>query len=111
MKEDPLIQSTDPARWARELFETFDIRCEDGPVFDEGTAIGWFANAIAAGRRASEDDLPIYEHFAAWAEFGRRQGWCSSVACATHDGVPMTEAEELEAEEGYDPCLPVLRLW
>lgn len=39
------------------------------------------------------------------------QGWVSNIACSTHDGVPMTEGEDAEFIEGYDPCIPVIRLY
>ena len=49
--------------------------------------------------------------FSEWLEIGLEKGWVSEPACSTHDGTPMTEEEELEWEQGLDPCLPVLRLW
>lgn len=30
--------------------------------------------------------------------------------CATHEGIPSTEDEEAEWEEGHDPCQMVIRL-
>lgn len=49
--------------------------------------------------------------FEAWLRIGVKHGWCSEPTCATHDGVPSTEAEMEEIDEGYDPCQHVLRLW
>lgn len=46
-----------------------------------------------------------------WVELGVRNGWCSEVVCATHDGVPGTPEEDAEWEAGHDPCQPVVRLW
>jgi hypothetical protein len=46
-----------------------------------------------------------------WYQLGVQNKWCSEVACSTHDGIPMTPEEEAEWDEGYDPCVPVLRLW
>jgi hypothetical protein len=31
--------------------------------------------------------------------------------CQTHDGVPQTPEEDDAWEDGWDPCIPVLRLW
>jgi hypothetical protein len=46
-----------------------------------------------------------------WLELGVREGWVSEPACATHDGVPTNDEEDGLLEEGFDPCLPVVRLW
>jgi hypothetical protein len=46
-----------------------------------------------------------------WLEYGRSQGWVSEVACATHDGVPMTDEEQEHWEFGDDDCLFVVRIW
>jgi hypothetical protein len=46
-----------------------------------------------------------------WLEYGKRQGWISEPQCATHDGIPMTEAEELQWNDGEDPCQHIVRLW
>jgi uncharacterized membrane protein YebE (DUF533 family) len=32
------------------------------------------------------------------------------VVCATHDGIPQTDEEEAQWEEGLDPCQVVIRL-
>ena len=48
---------------------------------------------------------------AAWLAEGLRRGWCSEPVCATHQGVPSTEAEAVRWEAGEDPCEHVLRLW
>jgi hypothetical protein len=48
---DPLIDSTDPQRWAREFMALFGDRLAD---VDEGLMLAWFANAIQAARRAGE---------------------------------------------------------
>lgn len=49
--------------------------------------------------------------FVAWLNFGVSEGWVSEISCATHAGIPTTTAEDEEEEEGYDPCLFVLRVW
>jgi hypothetical protein len=46
-----------------------------------------------------------------WLEYGWARGWCSRPACSTHDGVPMTPAEEQRWEAGEDPCSAIIRLW
>jgi hypothetical protein len=48
----------------------------------------------------------------AWLADGIAKGYvCSDVRCATHDGEPLTPAEELIFEEGHDdPCIPIVRL-
>lgn len=38
-------------------------------------------------------------------------GLVSRVVCQTHDGVPLSEEEWAEIDEGFDPCVPVVRLW
>jgi hypothetical protein len=54
-----------------------------------------------------ERDADIFD----WIQIGVLNGWCSEPACDTHDGVPMTDEEADEWEEGYDPCMHILRLW
>jgi hypothetical protein len=49
--------------------------------------------------------------FQAWLEMGISYGFCSEPVCDTHDGVPLTPEERNEFEEGYDPCIPSVRLW
>jgi len=48
--------------------------------------------------------------FSEWLQIGRDNDWVSESVCETHDGVPMSEAEWAEFEEG-DPCIHVLRLY
>lgn len=48
--------------------------------------------------------------FDIWLEVGVRKGWVGAPICHTHDGLPMSEEEELQFEEG-DPCIHVLRLY
>lgn len=53
-------------------------------------------------------DLPdIFD----WIDVGVKNGWCSHPTCDTHDGVPMTDEEMEEWDQGHDPCMHVLRLW
>lgn len=50
-------------------------------------------------------------NFYEWIEFGQSKGWVSEIVCATHDGLPSSPAEELEWEDGGDPCEPSVRVW
>lgn len=52
-------------------------------------------------------EMDIYE----WLQYGISRGWCSETHCATHDGVPSTEGEDADWEEGFDPCQVVVRIW
>ena len=45
-----------------------------------------------------------------WLKIGRDNDWISEIVCNTHDGVPMSEAEWDEFEEG-DPCISIIRLY
>lgn len=43
--------------------------------------------------------------------FGLTAGWIAEGVCQTHDMVPMTEEEESDFDKGFDPCIPVIRVW
>lgn len=49
--------------------------------------------------------------FDEWLQMGLKKGWCGPAVCATHDGIPSSEAEDNESMDGYDPCLHVIRLY
>lgn len=49
--------------------------------------------------------------FEAWLAQGYAAGFVGPPVCATHDGLPSTEAEDNACMDGYDPCLHVLRLY
>lgn len=51
------------------------------------------------------------EEFSLWLEQGLKRRWISGPVCETHEGVPLRKWEEAEFEEGYDPCIPVIRMW
>jgi hypothetical protein len=51
------------------------------------------------------------EKFIDWFMVGLNAGWISDVVCATHNGLPLTEEEESEWDEGFDPCVPGVRIW
>jgi hypothetical protein len=46
-----------------------------------------------------------------WIELGVKMGWCSPPICEPHDGMPMSEEEARQYEEGSDPCVHILRLY
>lgn len=46
-----------------------------------------------------------------WVSYGQVRGWCSDVACDTHDGIPLTEEEVELWDDGLDPCIHILRLF
>jgi hypothetical protein len=52
-----------------------------------------------------------YTDFWAWLEAGQEMGFAGQHVCATHDGFPQTEEEEELDEEGYDFCMPAIRLY
>jgi len=48
--------------------------------------------------------------FDEWLHIGLENGWCGPPVCSIHDGIPMSEAEEEEFQEG-DPCVHIIRLY
>ena len=44
-----------------------------------------------------------------WISIGQAEGFCDEVICAQHNGL-MTEEEHELFEQGYDPCVHVVRL-
>ena len=46
-----------------------------------------------------------------WLKYGYDQGFISAPICATHDGIPMSLAEDVEFDAGYDPCVHAVRLY
>jgi hypothetical protein len=45
-----------------------------------------------------------------WLEYGIERNYCTTVACAMHDGIPTTEDEDHMMYQGDDPCLHVVRI-
>ena len=46
-----------------------------------------------------------------WLAIGIKNGWVTEPFCNTHDVDPgMTEEEQQEWENGFDPCQPVVRI-
>jgi len=46
-----------------------------------------------------------------WIQYGIDKGYCSDATCVTHEGLPNTKEEEQAWEDGWDPCVPGIRLW
>jgi hypothetical protein len=51
------------------------------------------------------------DEFYEWLKQGIEAGWVSDVVCDTHEGLPQTDAEQDEWEEGGDPCIHGIRVW
>ena len=49
--------------------------------------------------------------FDAWMKQGVEKGWCGPPVCYTHDGLPMSEQEDMEFSEGQDPCMHIVRMY
>jgi hypothetical protein len=49
--------------------------------------------------------------FDTWLAYGVDHKWAMYPVCYMHDGVPTTEDEENEMEEGGDPCMHVIRVF
>jgi hypothetical protein len=47
--------------------------------------------------------------FDTWMEWGLQRGFVGPPVCATHDGIPMSKAEEQQTEEFDDVCIHVIR--
>lgn len=45
-----------------------------------------------------------------WLKLGIDKGYCTTMVCATHDGVPTTKAEDDSWEDGDDPCAFIVRI-
>lgn len=46
-----------------------------------------------------------------WLRHGIDAGYCTNPSCNTHDGPEMTEDELEQFDDGYDPCVHIVRLW
>lgn len=49
--------------------------------------------------------------FDEWITYGIEKGWCGPPVCYTHDGLPMSEQEYAEFDEGQDPCTHIVRMY
>jgi len=56
-------------------------------------------------------DIDRSVDFEEWLKVGVSNGWCGPAVCYTHDGLPTSEPEDAEFEEGNDPCLHIIRLY
>ena len=63
------------------------------------------------GGEVTDEAALVYDDIWDWIEEGIENGWCAEPSCVSHDGIPSTEEEAEEFEEGYDPCQFVVRLW
>ncbi len=52
-----------------------------------------------------------YVDFDEWLEEGYVRGWIGPPVCETHDGMPMSDEELAEFDNGSDPCIHILRLY
>lgn len=53
------------------------------------------------------DEMDIVE----WIAYGVERGFCSEASCSMHDGIEMSEQEQKDLDEGWDPCIYALRLF
>jgi hypothetical protein len=49
--------------------------------------------------------------FDEWLQIGLTNGFCGPAVCYPHDGLPMTEEEDIQFFEGEDPCIHIIRLY
>lgn len=55
--------------------------------------------------------MPDLDDFFDWLNHGVYKGWVSFPVCGTHGDVALDEEESESFEDGYDPCVFVLRVW
>lgn len=55
-------------------------------------------------------NYPYTPDFHEWLTYGIQQGWATPTVCSTHDGIPMTDQEETQWDNGEDPCIHIIRL-
>jgi hypothetical protein len=51
------------------------------------------------------------KEFSEWLQEGLTLGFVGPAVCHTHDGLPLSEKEDTEFEDGGDPCIHILRLY
>lgn len=49
--------------------------------------------------------------FDTWWQIGYEKNWVGPPVCYLHDGIPTSEEEENELNEGHDPCLHIMRVY
>lgn len=51
-------------------------------------------------------------NFDEWVTYGMKQNWCGPPVCETHDGLPISKAEEEDMyDNGDDICIHIMRLY
>lgn len=55
--------------------------------------------------------LPEFEDAEAWMMYGFNKGWCGPPVCEIHDGIPTTQGEDEQLQDGEEPCLHIIRLY
>lgn len=48
--------------------------------------------------------------FDEWLRYGIENGYCTEQVCAMHDAIPVHDQEWKELDNGFDPCMMVVRL-
>lgn len=48
--------------------------------------------------------------FEQWMRIGIENRWVLPPTCYSHDGVPTSEEEEQQFDQGQDPCINVMRV-
>lgn len=51
------------------------------------------------------------DDYIAWLRHGLIKRWISPPACYSHDGVGMLPEEEIQFEDGGDPCIWLIRVY
>ena len=59
----------------------------------------------------TDKKIPEGIDFDTWLAYGIDNKWALYPTCYIHDGVPTTDEEEEEMEEGGDPCMHVVRVF
>jgi hypothetical protein len=54
--------------------------------------------------------MTVSEEFYDWLADGIAKGFCTDVVCGTHVGLPLSQQEELDWEEGMDACIYGVRI-
>lgn len=49
--------------------------------------------------------------FDTWLKYGIDHRFIGPPVCATHDGTPTSESEDVLFDEGWEPCISVVRLY
>ena len=49
--------------------------------------------------------------FDEWHNIGISNNWCGPAVCYTHDGLPTSETEDEQFDEGDDICIHIVRLY